>query len=51
MAKSKMEEHDFIEYGWNVLLSEVLTKIYADYFGLSREEAENRLNNTPEKLW
>jgi hypothetical protein len=46
MSNIEMEKKNN-DYVWKVLLSECLLKFYMDKFGFSKEEAENRMSETP----
>jgi len=37
------------EYIWFVMVPEVFVKIYSDFFNISKEEAEQRIAETPDK--
>ena len=37
------------QYVWNVLLPELVVKIYSETFGFEHEEAELRIRETPER--
>jgi len=45
--RNKREQMENNEYIWKVLLPECFIKMYGDYFGFSKEEAEVRISETP----
>ena len=46
--RSKEEHAANNTYVWFVLMPEFLTKVYMDFFGLSKEEAELKMKETPQ---
>ena len=45
--RTKKEQMENNEYIWKVLLPECFIKMYGDFFGFEKEEAEVRISETP----
>ena len=45
--KTKREQINMNEYVWKVILPEIFIKLYMDFFGFEKMEAEQRISETP----